>query len=67
MLRKILSKIFPMMVTTTSLGGTKSLFLNFLPKILLSNPRNLGHLLLGLNHPLERLIPNVLNVWVKVT
>ena len=42
-----------MMDTTPSLGETKLLFLNILPKILLSNTRNLSHLLLGLNLPLE--------------
>ena len=35
-------------------------------KILLSNPRRLSHLLLGLNHPLDRLVRKVLNVWVMV-
>jgi len=50
-----------MMVTTTILGGTKSLFQNFLLKILLSNPRNLSHLLLGLNPQLDRLVRNALS------
>ena len=40
---------------------------NFLPKILLSNPRILRHLLLGLKPQLNRLVKSVLNVWDMVT